>query len=78
MIRHDSIATCHDLYDATERGYVLGHFHSSGLAFLSLRQHGHRELRISQRVARELSHLLDYFARHERLPTTFPQEDFMI
>ena len=78
MIRSDGDSTHHDLWDATERPFVLGHFHSSGLAFLSLRQHGHRELRIDARVAHELSHLLDHFHRHEQLPTTFPQEDYMI
>ena len=78
MIRHDGLATCHDLYDATERRYTIGHFHTSGLAFLNMRQHNHQALRMDRRVARELSFLTDHFARHEQLPTSFPQEDYMI
>lgn len=38
----------------------------------------HREARIDQRTAGEMAHLLDHFARHGQLPTSFPRHDYMI
>ena len=78
MIRHDAVATVHDLYDATELPFVLGHFAGSSLAFLNLRHHDHKELRLSRHTAAELAHLLNHFAHHEQLPTSFPREDYQI
>ncbi len=78
MIRSDAVATQHTLHDATERPFVLGHMAGSGLAYLNLRYHHHKEIRLDSRTARELAHLLDHFARHQQLPTSFPREDYHI
>lgn len=78
MIRHDAVATCHDLSDATERPYVVGHFAGSTILFLNLRYTSHKELRLTRHGAAELARILDHFARHEQLPTEFPREDYMI
>lgn len=78
MIRSDAVATCHDLSDATERPFVVGHLAGSTVLFLNLRYTSHKELRLTRHGAAELALILDHFARHEQLPTSFPREDFHI
>jgi hypothetical protein len=76
--RRDGIATCFDLYDATHRKFTVGHFAACSLAFMNLSAARDKEIRIDRRVARELSYICDHFARHNQLPQSFPEPDFMI
>lgn len=76
--RRDDHATCLDLYDATHRRFTIGHFHAGSLAFLNLARARDKELRIDRRVAAEIAHIMDHFARHNQLPRAFPEPDFQI
>lgn len=78
ITRRDDTATCLDLCDATHRTFTIGHSHSGSLAFLNLALCRDKELRIDRRVAAEIAHILDHFARHNQLPRSFPPPDFMI
>lgn len=78
ITRRDDIATCLDLDDATHRSFTIGHFHSGSLAFMNLARCRDKEIRIDRRTAAEIAHIMDHFARHNQLPRSFPQPDYMI
>ena len=76
--RRDGIATCFDLYDATHRKFSISHFAACSLASMNLADARDKEIRIDRRTAAEIAHIMDYFARHNQLPRSFPEPDFQI
>ena len=78
MTWHDDIATRVQVDDASHRALNLTHFAGRGTVTMQMPSCLHREARIDRRTAGELAHLFDHFSRHEQLPITFPQPDYMI
>jgi len=78
MIWHDDIATRVEIDDASHRPLNLTHFAGNRTLTMMMPYCAHREARIDQRTAGEMAHLLDHFARHGQLPTSFPRHDYMI
>lgn len=78
MIYHDHIATRVEIDDASWRELDLVHFAGCHTLTMRMRDHRHAESRIDRRVASELSHLFDHFARNGELPISFPQPEYYI
>ena len=78
MTYHDEVATRVELCDASHREFDLTHFAGKGILILAMPQCSHREARIDRRMAGELAHLFDHFARHGQLPVTYPRPDYAI
>lgn len=68
MAWHDSVATIIRVTDPMERSIEIGHFAGRSLCFLNFMYVGQSEFRIGRQQAREMSDVLDHFARHGSLP----------